>query len=187
MASGCEKLDTARRNAVTDRLRANLISGAYCLHANPFKPQKGWETLVAEFSLGGRTDYRSLSAALILKHETHYYAAAYHSDDGQSVAIDEVYEIDADLDYNAFKAVAFDIGFGINGMEFYLFDDTYSWCLATVVDAQLLTGDADFMGAWYPDPVVKKAAVDGYLRWIEEVPVDEPYRQMRHYIVPSRA
>jgi len=181
MTSGYSRLDPARLDEVTRRLRAELISGDYCLHATPFRP-RGWATVVVGFSLGGRPDYRSLSAALILKRQAHYYAVSYHSEDERYVVLDAAYEIDADLDYDAFKRVALGIGFGINGMEFYLFDDTFTWCLATVVDAQLLTGDVEFMQAWYPEPGPLQEAVEAYLSWIEEVPVDEPYRRMRAYI-----
>lgn len=186
MAPVYSALDAARRDEVAGRLQTELITGDYCLHANPFRA-RGWATVVVGFSLGGRPDYRSLSAALILKHQPHYYAVSYHSDDGETVALDAAYEIDADLDYEAFKRVALDIGFGINGMEFYLFDGTFSWCLATVVDAQLLTGNREFMQAWYPEPGPLQEAIEAYLNWIEEVPVDEPYRQMRRYMAPGGA
>lgn len=181
MASGYSQLDPARRDEVAERLRAELLSGDYSLHASPFRA-RGWATVVVGFSLGGRPDYRSLSAALILKHQPRYYAVSYHSDDGETVVLDAAFEIDADLDYEAFKRVAFGVGFGINGMEFYLFDGTFSWCLATVVDAQLLTGDREFMQAWYPEPGPLQEAIEAYVTWIEEVPVDEPYRRMRDYI-----
>lgn len=184
--TGARAIDPEDAEALLRRLRQTLVSGNFCLHASPFR-ENGWECVPEVFRLGGRDDLERLHALLVRTGQVSLVAASYRSDDGRTVVFETLHRVPRGESGADLEPVAIEVGFAINGMQFYLFDESFSWCIVTVVDAQLTTGESAALAILHPDSGERREAERYFWEYMHQPGTDEEYRRLAERVVPQRS
>jgi hypothetical protein len=165
-----------------EKLKQTLISGSYCHENDPFRSDNGYEAIYEEFRLWQETCFLKLCRILGQKTQKQFYALEYRSDGKGGIEYRKLHTVDVPANFAAYTKAGFDTGFTINGLEFFLFDDTFSWCIGTTTDVQFITGDATVMALYFESDQEKQAITEAFIKEFARPEMSPGYGKMKNYI-----
>ncbi len=181
MVASVRELKQSELDDIVARASSRLITSAYVQAGSPFRADNR-ETIFEEFAVWRESFYNRLQAVLRAKGQDHFLALQYITPDTRTIRFIKGFSVPASLGFDEYTRVGQDIGFAVNGLEFYILDETVTWCIGTVVDVQFLTGDDAFFNAYYTSEAEKQEAVSHFLEFISSDDTLDQFKQMKSYI-----
>lgn len=185
-ATPTRALGTDEVEALAAELEAKVASGTWIMAGDPLR-QADWEVVVTEVGLwDGR---EGLARLLSRTGEGAMFGLTYEvDDDGGSRRFTGGFEIPGQLSEQEYEEIAegADVGFGISGTQFYLFDATMRWVIITALDVQLTAGEPELVEAYFGSPEARHEAVEDYRLFASQPGILPVYEEMGALNRPRR-
>ncbi|MFX0093693.1 MAG: hypothetical protein ACFFBD_18220 [Candidatus Hodarchaeota archaeon] len=175
------KLTPEELQILTSQLMNRFLSSIHCERGNPFQENE-FQVIFEEFFLWRKSFFDRLIRVLNLKHQSTFNILRYQSQESDFITFLNGYKANADLSFQDYKKLGSNIGFTINGFQFFLCDDSISWTIGTVVDVQFLSGDDDFFNFYFVSETEKKKTIKEFIMFIDRDDVRPNFRKMVTYI-----
>lgn len=138
---------------IKDKLKLNAVNflNPYKTESSPFI-QTSLNELLIEIN-GNLTDNYDNIIRVVKSKEQDLYLMKLN--DSNKYVSSEIYKISNNIDKDTFWEEGFNIGYNIQGIPFYIFDLSFTWCIHTNSEIRFITGDADFFNQYYTDEKIK--------------------------------
>jgi hypothetical protein len=161
------------------QLTQHILSGTHVLHGNPFL--ENTSTMFEEFGIWRPEFFESLQKALQHESTKELIVVKYAQVEGM-LTFTQGYRLPVHLDFETYNSLGFDLDFIGNGSESFLFDDSYSWCVGTVVDAHFVGAHPEIFSLFYADETVIAQKKMNFEAWASDKHIMDAYKVMPTYI-----
>lgn len=171
------RLDPAARDAAFASLVGRVLTGVHPFAGDPFERRDDLEVVGEELSAWVDDFPRRLRRA-----SGGTTAVALRTQRGDDDRIEVLDGWEVDLAADGWWQTASSIDLTVNGLDFVLSDDTASWAILVLPDAQLVGADAGFCDNYFEGDAGKREAVDIFLATVGEPEGYEEFQRLATYL-----